>query len=157
MNPFRFFTGMVLCLLLGTAFGQNLPKFDIAASMASVYQEGQSDQVSISVKLLDAEVNFTEAVVFLNVVENAPPYPQAAHKIFANANEVPKIFQIVYSVDALREGVSTSLDFSLKDNAKPGNYSLVIQVFAGANTDPHSVTPETRVALRGFGFEITAP
>ena len=156
MLHYRFFTAVLLCLS-GLVFTQDLPKFEIAASMASSYQQGQADDVSISLKLTDAEVNFTEAVVFLNVVENAPPYPQAAHRIFASASETPKVFQTVYSADSLREGISTSLSFGLKDNAKPGSYSLVIQVFAGANTDPHGVKPDTRVAMRSFAFEITVP
>lgn len=151
----RLVTSLLLCFFSAAVFAQNQPKLEISASMAAVYQQGQSDEVKISVKLLDPEVSFSTAVVFLNVVEDAPGYPQAAHKIFVSANEAPKVFQVVHLAEALRQGVGTNLVFALKDAAKPGNYSLVIQVFADANTDPHKVNINNRIALKGFNFQIT--
>ncbi|MCA9835350.1 MAG: hypothetical protein KC422_00480 [Trueperaceae bacterium] len=153
----RQFFSLMACLFLAAALGQTPAKFQVAASVAPSYKQGDAGQMNISLKLLSEEVSFTEAVVFLNIVEDAPNYPQAAHKIFANASETPKIFQVLYTADDLRQGLATSLGFEFKDSAKPGKYILVIQTFAGATTDPHNVKFENRVGISSFPFEIAGP
>jgi len=153
MKTFAF----ILILVFSLGFAQEKPNFQIGSSLAETYVQGSADEISISVSLKELVAGLDQAVVFLNVVEDKPNYPQAAHKIFASASEEPPIFQTVLSAESLIAGVGTTLSFQLKDNATAGNYSLVIQIFQGANTDPHRVKPEERVAIRGFGFEITEP
>lgn len=146
-----------LLMLLSSSLAQDKAVFQITSSLAPSYVQGSSDTVSISLKLAELVEGLDQAVVFLNVVENQPNYPQAAHKIFASAAEEPPVFQVVQSAESLLTGVATNLSFQLKDNATVGKYSLVIQVFQGSNTDPHRVNGEERVAIQGFNFEITAP
>ncbi len=150
---------LIFCLvsLLAFGLGQSQEAFNIQSNMLANYEQGNSGEVAISVRLTDEASSLEQAVIFLNVVENVANYPQAAHKIFASASETPELFQQVYSAEALRVGVNTSLAFQLKDNAKLSNYSLVIQVFEGNTVDPHKVNFEDRVAIKGFNFNIIAP
>jgi hypothetical protein len=150
---------LVLALLgmfIGAGFAQGQKAFGISADLESSYVQGASGSVSIAVQLTDASLNLSQAVVFLNIVENNPAknYPQAGHLIFAAAAEEPQIFRLVWNRDALLNGLATSLSFSLKDNARPGDYSLVIQVFRGTNTNPNGVRVEDRIALKSFAFRV---
>jgi hypothetical protein len=147
----------LLLALLSWGSAQDAPKFSVTSSLQSSYVQGAADAVSIFVKLNEATNALEQGVIFLNVVEATPSYPQAAHKIFASASEEPKIFQVVYSADSLLQGLGTTLSFQLKADAKPATYSLVIQVFNDGNTDPHRVKAENRVAIKSFSFEIVKP
>ncbi len=150
---------LIFCLASLLAFGlsQSQEAFNIQSNMLANYEQGSTGEVAITVRLTDEASSLEQAVVFLNVVENVANYPQAAHKIFASASESPEVFQQVYSAEVLRAGVSTSLTFQLKDDAKLSNYSLVIQIFEGTTLDPHKVKFEDRVAIKGFNFNIVAP
>ena len=130
--------------------------FAFATSLQSNYEQGAEDVITISVQLTNDALELSEAVVFLNIVEvdDAGRYPQAAHRIFSAAEEIPTIFKQVVTKEQLLEGLSTTLSFSLKDDAPEGTYSLVLQVLKGTITDPNAVKVEDRIALRGYNFDI---
>ena len=133
------------------------PALEVTTTLASSYSQGAEDAVTITVKL-DEVAGFEQGVLFLNIVERDPAqnYPQAAHKLFASANEEPGIFREVVSRQALRDGLQTTLSFSLRDRAEPGDYSLVVQLFEGETTNPGRVRVENRVGLRVFDFAVEA-
>jgi hypothetical protein len=132
------------------------PYVEFTGTMNSVYKQGDIATVDISVQLIDPENVITEAVLFLNVVEidEAKKYPQAAHLIFADASSPNDITKKVYTGDELRVGLATTVTFVIKDNAKPANYSLALQLFNGTNTDPNRVKVEERIDMKNFKFTI---
>lgn len=129
---------------------------EVRADLAASYRQGEAGAVHISVRYQAPEA--FEGVLFLNVVERDPArtYPQAAHRIFADAAESPKVFRVVQDAPALAEGLSTTLRFRLRANAPPGPYALVVQLYRGRQTNPNRVRVEDRVLLQGFNFEVTA-
>ncbi len=135
--------------------------FDIQISNAlPEYNQGDSTKVGISVKLVDSDMDFENAVIFLNVVEidAAQKYPQAAHKIFASAsadNEYD-IFKKVFTKEDLLAGLATNINFVFKDDADPLKYALVIQIFEGKNTNPHRLRGKHRIAFKAHSFTILA-
>lgn len=151
---------MLFCIyiLLGS-FGavQSKPELRVSVDIKSTYVQGQQDNINFTMNLNDQTGVFEEGVLFLNIVERDPAgkNPQAAHKIFTSAKETPKTFRQVYTGAELREGVSTTLEFGLRDGAKVGDYALVVQLFKGDETNPNRVKYENRVALKGFNFSIT--
>lgn len=130
---------------------------EVTTTLAASYPQGAEDAVTITVKL-DEGAGLEQGVLFLNIVERDPAgtYPQAAHRLFASASEEPGIFRVVVSSKALREGLQTTLSFSLRDRAKPGNYALVVQLFKGDTTNPGRVRVENRVGMRAFDFTVEA-
>ncbi|NOK79058.1 MAG: hypothetical protein GFH24_608434n15 [Chloroflexi bacterium AL-N5] len=144
---------VIFGMLMASAFAQN---FRIASNLAASYEPGASGTVSISVQLLNPDLDFSQAVVFLNIVEidERRTYPQVMHQLFSAADAAPDIFKTVYSKEQLLNGVSTNLVFFLRDNAKPGSYSMAIQVFSGNNTDPNRVRVQDRLGIQNFGFSI---
>lgn len=152
---FLFAIFMLALVLLQVTLAQN--KFVMTASLEPSYIQGADGVVAISISLDEASSDFSEAVVFLNVVEvdAAGKYPQAAHKIFKAASEEPEIFKQVVTRAALEAGIATTLSFTLNNNAKPATYSLVLQVFEGNNTNPNAVNPATRLGIGSFLFDIT--
>jgi len=147
---------MLFFFAIGYANAQN---FDIRILNAdSSYKQGDSASVFVFVKLLNPELEFDKAVVFLNVVEidKARKYPQAAHKIFASASIDHNIFKTVYSKKQLESGVAANINYSFKNGAKPAKYAIVIQVFEGTNTDPHRLRGKHRLAMKAHNFELTA-
>ena len=149
---------ILILSLLAFSFA-SAQSFDIQISNAlPEYHQGETTKVSISVKLTDADLDFENAVIFLNVVEidAAQKYPQAAHKIFAaaKADDDIDIFKKVYSKEELLTGLATSIDFTFKDDAAPLKYALVIQVFEGKNTNPHRLANKHRIGFKAHKFDI---
>jgi hypothetical protein len=147
------------CLVLSFGFSQKEktpPYVEFSVTMNEVYKQGDSATIDISAQLIDPENVITEAVLFLNVVEvdEAKKYPQAGHLIFADASSPNDITKKVFTGDELRTGLSTTVTFLIKDNAKPANYSLALQLFKGTNTDPNRVQGEDRIDMRNFRFTI---
>lgn len=97
----------------------------------------------------------TQAVAFINVVEAREPWPQAAHLIVADGDVTPDITQRAFEGARWVEGLSAEATVQLKENAPPGSYDLVVQVFRGTNTDPHRVNVDDRIAMKAFRIEIT--
>mgnify|MGYP000008368532 CR=1 FL=1 len=147
----------IFCLwICGLGTAQSGLGLEVELDLASVYTQGQQADVKFDIFLNDT-ADLEQAVLFLNIVERDPAgkYPQAAHKIFATAKEVPSVFRKVYTGAALSKGVETTLSFQLRDGAKVGDYSLVVQLFEGDETNPNRVKVENRLALKGFDFSIT--
>jgi PKD repeat protein len=133
--------------------------FEITASgLEDQYSPGDTVSGGISIRMNDPEHTVRYAVPFLNVVEAHEPWPQAAQDIIASGGADPDIFKKVYDHDALTGGISTTATFQLRNDAPPGSYDLVIQVFVGTNTNPNTVgtKPDTnpRIALKAFRVEI---
>lgn len=126
----------------------------IHAELNASYRPGEAGEVAISFAFAAPELE--RGVLFLNVVERdaARTYPQAAHLIFASASETPGIFRRVYSAEQLAAGLATTLSFRLRDNAKPGDYALVLQLYQGSVSHPNRVRPEDRLVLKSFNFSI---
>ena len=134
------------------------PQLATSASLSSSYQRGESDTISLNVRMDDPDNSLREGVIFLNIVENNPAknYPQAMHLVFDNSRGTaqPNIFNTVFSGDALRAGLSTQLSFRIRDDAPPDNYLLAIQVFRGNNTNPNRVKISDRLGLDLYHFTI---
>ncbi len=146
-----------LCLNLITAQKQkNPPYVEFSATMNEVYKQGDTATVDISARLIDPENTITEAVLFLNVVEvdEAKKFPQAGHLIFADASSPNDITKKVFLGEQLKEGLSTTVTFLIKEDAKPANYSLALQLFNGNSTDPNKVKFEDRIDIKSFRFTI---
>ncbi len=148
--------GILCVLLLSIGLAQEA-KFSISSTTETSYTQNTAGAIDIFIKLQEGTDTFSNAVIFLNIVESSPNHPQAAHKIFTSASEEPQVFQAVYPAEAFLAGIGTSLNFQLKQKARLGNYSLVIQIFEGTNTDPHKVGGQTRLAIKAFSFEVIEP
>lgn len=148
----------LFCLyFLGLGVAQVTTGLKVDVDLASTYRQGQQTNVTFAISLDDEELDLGQGVLFLNVVERDPAgkNPQAAHKIFATAKETPSVFRNVYTAAELREGLKTTLAFELRDSAKAGDYTLVVQLYKGDETNPNRVKYENRLALKGFNFSIT--
>ncbi len=153
----RLFIIFIFIIGLGFAQKQKDPPYvEFTATMNSVYKQGDSATIDISARLIDPENTITEAVLFLNVVEvdEAKKYPQAGHLIFADATSPNDITKKVITGDELRAGLATTVTFLIKDNAKPADYSLALQLFNGTNIDPNRVRVEERIDIKNFRFVI---
>lgn len=156
MKKFLF---IALCSFLTFGFCQKdkvPPYVEFGVSMNATYKQGDSATVNIAVRLIDPENLIKEAVLFLNVVEidAAKTFPQAAHLIFADASSPNDITKKVFTGDELKAGLSTTVTFVIKDNAKPAKYSLALQLFKGQNTNPNRVKLEDRIDIKNFPFTI---
>jgi hypothetical protein len=149
---------LLFLFTLGFAQEQTPPYVEFSVTMGKVYKQGDVATIDITAKLIDPEGLIQQAVLFLNVVEidAAKRFPQAAHLIFADATTTNDIFKIVKNGQELQAGMTTSLSFTLKGNAKPAQYSLALQLFNGDNTDPNTVKVDNRIGLRNFRFTIEA-
>lgn len=129
---------------------------NVALNLETAYSQGQEATVNFVITLDDDALELEQGVLFLNIVERdaAGKNPQAAHKIFASAKETPSVFRTVYTGAELRAGVETSLSFQLRETAKIADYSLVVQLYRGAETNPNRVKYANRLALKGFNFSI---
>ena len=148
-------TFVLTCVSLGLAQATLL----VMANVSSVYRQGEAGSIDFSLVLNDPEATVSEGVLFLNIVERdaARNWPQAAHLIFASAQERESVFRVPFSGETLRAGLKTSLEFKLRDRAKPGDYALVIQLYRGNETDPGRVRVADRIAMQSFDFSVTAP
>lgn len=149
---------LALVLVLFPAAAEAPLVAQVEAGLEASYRPGEHGEIAIRLVYDDPASGLTEGVAFLNVVERDPAHdwPQAAHKIFASASETPKVFRVVQSLEQLRAGLGTTLSFRLRDDAEPGEYALVVQLYRGSNTDPNRVRVEDRVLLKGFDFQIVA-
>ena len=159
MKPTRY--GLTLALtffVLGQAQSPRVT-LNVTANVQATYRQGETADIDFVITLSDAAETVDEGVLFLNVVERdaARGWPQAAHLVFATAQEKESVFRVPYSGRALREGVSMGLSFKLREQAKPGDYALVIQLYRGRETNPNRVRVADRIALRGFDFSVVAP
>ena len=118
------------------------------------YAPGDSASGTITIEMDDPEFTVRRAVAFLNVVEAEPPYAQAVSTIASSGSAQPEIFNVVHEHAALEAGITTTVTFQLRPDAPPGDYSVVIQLFAGTNTDPNNVNVNDRFALRAFPLTI---
>lgn len=153
-------------VLLGVSAGQEEPgASDPPASppvsvqveltgLADRYAPGDTVHGTITLRLDDPGGNVREAVAFLNVVEAREPWPQAAHRIVAEGEVTPEIFQVAFGRDVWTEGLTAEATLELRDDAPPGSYDVVIQVFDAANTDPHRVDPDARISITSFRVDI---
>ena len=141
-------------LLLSASVLAQAP-LEVTTTLASSYPQGAEDAVTITVKL-DDPVGLEQGVLFLNIVERDPArtYPQAGHKLLTSGGETPKIFRKVYAADVLQKGLRTTLEFRVRSDAEPGDYSLVVQLFEGETTNPGRVRLENRVGLAAFDFTV---
>lgn len=149
---------MLLMLLSGAVLASSpAVQWTVEANIKPTYQQGDADEITITLRAVDPSGQFREGVAFLNVVENSRErnWPQAAHKIFAWANEDSRIFQLPLSREAWQEGQHTTLSFRLKRNARPGDYVLVLRLFNGPNTNPHTVQTTDLLGHADFRFSIT--
>lgn len=129
--------------------------FEITESgLNSPYAPGQTVEGALSIRMEDPDHTVRYAVAFLNVVEAQEPWPQAGHLIADSGSTDPEIFQKVHDHEALTSELSTTATFELKNDAPPGTYDLVVQVFLGTNTNPHQVDLDDRIALKSFRVEI---
>lgn len=124
------------------------------SGLNDTYAPGDTVHGTITLRLDDPGGNVREAVAFLNVVEAREPWPQVAHRIVAHGEVTPEIFQVAFGRDVWTEGLTAEATLELREDAPPGRYDVVIQVFAGANTDPHRVDPDARLSLRSFRVNI---
>ncbi len=155
---FVFFA--LLSLVLTSSRAQTPPlTLLVTTNVQATYHQGETADIDFVITLNDAAETVDEGVLFLNVVERdvARGWPQAAHLIFATAQEKERVFRVPFSGQVLRGGLSTSLSFRLRDRAEPGDYALVVQLFRGAETNPNRVRVADRIALRGFDFSVAAP
>ena len=129
----------------------------VTANVQPVYRQGEEGSIDLTITLSDTAETVGEGVLFLNIVERdaAQTWPQAAHLIFASARERESVFRIPLSGRILREGLTTSLAFKLRDSAKVGEYALVVQLYKGSETNPNRVRPQDRVSMQGFDFSVT--
>ena len=99
-----------------SVLAQTAPTLLVTADLQPSYQQGQADNLELTIVLNDPDEIVGEGVLFLNSVERdaAKKFPQAAHKIFATAAESPSIFRIPYQGAALRAGFTTTLTFRLR-------------------------------------------
>ena len=148
---------LLISVLIPCAAAQSELKLRVDVDMQSTYAQAQQGRISFTMVLEGPNEALDEGVLFLNVVERDPAgkNPQAAHKIFASAKETPKVFRQVYTGADLQKGVETTLEFQLRDSAKLGDYTLVVQLYRGSETNPNRVKYENRLALKGFNFSIT--
>ncbi len=150
---------LFLALVVALAAAEAPPVVaEIRADVQTNYQPGDRGEITVHLVYDDPSLPLEAGVVFLNVVERDPErtWPQAAHKVFASAHETPRVFRLVQDAAALKAGVGATLSFRLRDNARPGPYSLVVQLYRGVTTDPNRVRAEDRLLMKGFDFEIVA-
>lgn len=128
----------------------------VTENVQLVYRQGEEGNIDLTITLSDTAETVGEGVLFLNIVERdaAQTWPQAAHLIFASAREKESVFRIPFTGQALREGLTTSLAFKLRDHAKVGEYALVVQLYKGSETNPNRVKPEHRLSMQGFDFSV---
>jgi hypothetical protein len=137
---------------LPLAWAQQL---EATANLAPYYRPGDEIEIALTFRLVSEEV-VPVAVAFLNVVERdtARGYPQMAHRIFRSAESQNQVFQLAKPGEVWQRGVETALRARLRDDAPPGEYALVVQLFRGSNTNPHRVRSEDRLGIRAFNFSV---
>ncbi len=142
----------MLLILLPLAWAQRL---EAAANLALYYRPGDEIEIALAFRLVGEEA-VPVAVAFLNVVErdSARGYPQAAHRLFRSAESQNRVFQVAKSGEVWQLGVETILRARLRDDAPPGEYALVVQLFRGSNTNPHRVRSEDRLGIQAFNVTI---
>jgi PKD repeat protein len=124
------------------------------SGLQSSYPPGATASGTITIEIDDPDHTLRHAVPFINVVEAQPPYPQAAGAIASSAVAEPDIFQTVYERDALEAGLTTTVTFELRQDAPKGDYDVVIQLFAGTNTNSYRVDVDDRFAMQAFPVRI---
>ena len=149
---------LLLCCLL-TAQAANASghaAVDFQANPSEAYAPGETDSITVSLRLIDEGAAVDHAVAFLNVVaiDEAGRYPQRAHVLFAAAEESPTIFRVVKSGSELEAGLRTTVSFTFREDAAPGVYAFVLQVFEGRNTNPNRVRLQDRLGIQSYRFEL---
>jgi hypothetical protein len=150
------YAALATWLLVGISAAQEV---SIEANVARHYRSGDEGTLTINLQLEDPEAVIGEAVLFLSVIRlrDTGGYVQATHQIFASAKAEPDIFLTVVRGETLRAGIMTDVIFQLQNRIKLGRYVLVLQLFAGTNTNPHRVSVEERIAMEMFRFRIVKP
>jgi hypothetical protein len=130
-------------------------KLEIASTLEPVYFPGDSDTIEMAIELDDPARVIDNGVIFLAINERLGDGDyRNAPEIFADGNVAPNIFNKVFTARELRQGVSTTLSFTLADDAKPSGYAAVVQVFSGTDTNPNTVKVENLIGKRTFRFDI---
>jgi hypothetical protein len=130
------------------------------------YQAGDMLEGTFTIKAIDPDETIDVVVIFLNLVtacqtgEACNPV-QAGGDLFASEDDITisnDIFQKVITGEELRAGLETTFSGKLKSDAKPDEYSMILQVFECRNTDPNTVGDDSnclpRLALRGHRFFV---
>ncbi len=148
------------------------PKITFTSSISQnpkpVFNGGDTLNGSFTIKTDDPDETIGSTVIFLNLVTACQPDQpcnpqQAGGDLFASEDDVTitnNIFQKVLTGDELRvaDGLTTSFSGKLKSSAKPGEYSMFIQIFECTNTDPNSVGTDSncfpRLAGKGYRFFV---
>jgi hypothetical protein len=146
------------------------PKVEFTSTISQdpkpVFQGGDSIEGSFTIKAIDPDETIGVAVIFLNLVtacqKGEPCNPvQSGGDLFASEDDVKitnDIFQKVLTGDQLRAGLETSFSGKLKKDAKPNEYSMILQVFECRNTDPVTVGEDKsclpRLAIKGYRFFV---
>lgn len=146
----------ILFAAVAPAQDDAVPRLDVTSNVADRYVQGTEYDLSVRLSLVDPNGRVEQGVLFLNVVEvnEEGTHPQAMHRVFASAETSDTAFRMPLDGATLRQGIEATVHVRLRDDAPPGTYAMVIQLFEGAQTDPHAVQVEKRLAMHSFQFEV---
>jgi hypothetical protein len=107
--------------------------FTSTTTMKTCYTPGASDTVAFSIKPDVADLNAPGAVVVFDIVSNdeGEAYPSRILRVIdLNSLAVsPDIFRDSLEMSLVQAGLEGEISFTMRNNAPPGNYTMVISFF----------------------------
>jgi hypothetical protein len=123
----------------------------------SILVRSQETSHTISIQLEDPDKTVAEAVVFLNVLRYLSGNSGAYESGFGNFEGLTisnNIFGVPLSGDALRQGLNSTIEYRVKENATVGTYNINIQVLRGSETNPTKVNIDNRIGIFNATFDV---
>ena len=151
-------TALVTVLLLSAAALAQSP-VNISLNLPAELPRGASARVDFELQLLDESLLDSQGVWFLNIVEplGGGDVRQVSHLLFAAAREENTVFRRAFTTAELQAGLTTTIEFRLRQGAPTGDYLLALQLFNGPNTNPGRVKPADRMVMEFYPFRVTDP
>ncbi len=107
--------------------------FAVSTTMKNCYTPGSSDTVSFTILPDAADLSTPRAVVVFDIVslDEGDAFPSKIMQVIdVNSLSVnPDIFRDSIEMNLVQAGLEGEITFKMRNNAPPGNYTMVISIF----------------------------